>query len=199
MLDRILDERLKNHAGHDHVQRVGADVLGHLELGAEADDLDVEILVDRLELLPQRHEMIGCAQQAAQEARQFRDEHARRLRLRANQRRDRRQRVEQKMRVDLIRQRLDFRRQQQLLLLLQSMFDPRVVPDLDRRRDGQHRRQHHDDHRPREAGRRRRIEQPVRPARPDPLAEQLQRDGREQQDDLPVHLQAPQHLPRAAG
>ena len=33
------------------------------------------------------------------------------------------------------------RRQQQLLLLLQAVLDARAVPDLDRRRDGEHRRE----------------------------------------------------------
>ena len=77
------------------------------QLRAEAHDLDVEILVDRLELLAQRHEVIGAAHQAAQQARELGDQHARRLGLRADERRDRRQRVEQEVRVDLVRERLD--------------------------------------------------------------------------------------------
>ena len=79
--------------------------------------------------------MVGAAHQAAEQARQLGDQHARGFRLRADQRRDRRQRVEQEVRVDLVRERLDLRREQQLFLLLQPVLDARVVPDLDRRRD----------------------------------------------------------------
>ena len=40
----------------------GVDLLVDAQLRAEADDLDVEVLVDRLELLAQRDEVIGgCA------------------------------------------------------------------------------------------------------------------------------------------
>ena len=115
--------------------------LSTLQLRAEADDLDVEVLVDRLELLAQRDEVIGAAHQPAQQARELRDQHARRVGLRADERRDRRERVEQEVRVDLAGQRLDLRREQQLFLLLQPVLDARVVPDLDRRRDGEHRRE----------------------------------------------------------
>ena len=68
--------------------------------------------------------------------------------LRADQRRNRRQRVEEEMRVDLVRQRLDAGRHQQLFLLLQAMLDARAVPDLDRDRDAEHRRErNHEPHR----------------------------------------------------
>ena len=178
----------------------GADLLVDRQLRAEADDLDVEVLVDRLELLAQRDEVIGAAHQAAQQARQLRDQHARRFRLRADQRRDRRQRVEQEVRVDLVGERLDLRREQQLLLFLQPMLDARVVPDLDRRRDAEHRREQ-DDHAASTTG--------VRRARtnrrwcslqraPSAWRSSSRRDRREQQHDLPVHLQRPQHLPGAA-
>ena len=46
---------------------------------AEADALDVEVLVDRLELLAQRDEVILAAQQAPQQRRQLDDQHARRF------------------------------------------------------------------------------------------------------------------------
>ena len=66
---------------------------------------------------------------------------ARGLRLRSDERRDRRERVEQEVRVDLIGERLDARRHQQLLLLGEPVLDARAVPDLDRNGDGEHRRQ----------------------------------------------------------
>ena len=49
------------------VERVGADLLAHLQLRAEPHDLDVEVLVDRLELLAQRDEVLVAAHQPAQQ------------------------------------------------------------------------------------------------------------------------------------
>ena len=51
VLDRVLDQRLQDHARHDDVDGVGTDLLAHAQLRSELDDLDVEVLVDRLELL----------------------------------------------------------------------------------------------------------------------------------------------------
>ena len=65
MLDRVLDERLQDHARDDDVERAGADLLVHLELRPEPDDLDVEVLVNRLELFAERHEVIGAAHEPA--------------------------------------------------------------------------------------------------------------------------------------
>src|SRR5476649_670739 len=61
VLDRVLDERLQDHAGDDDVEGVGADVLHDFQLGTEPHDLDVEIFVDRFELLAQRDEVIRAA------------------------------------------------------------------------------------------------------------------------------------------
>ena len=65
----------------------------------------------------------------------------------------------------------------------------------------EHRReQDTSEHRPGRADRRREIEQAVMlaPARAERLAQQLERDRREQQHDLPVDLQRAEHLPDAA-
>ena len=169
------------------------------QLRAEAHRLDVEVLVDGVDLLAQRDEVIARPEQTAEQARELRDEHARRFGLRADERGDRRQRVEQEMRVDLVRERLELRREQELLLLLQPVLDARVVPDLDRRRDGEHRREQH---REQEARRRRRAveeEQPVviAPAQADDLPQELERHRREQQHDLPVHVERAEHRPDA--
>ena len=117
----------------------GSMSLTHLQLRSEADDLDVEILVDRLELVAQRDEMLVAAQQTPQQRREPDDQRARGVGFGADQRRDRRQRVEQEVRVDLALQRFDLRGEQQLLLFLEPVLDARAVPDLDRRGDGQHR------------------------------------------------------------
>ena len=88
------------------------------------------------------HEVILAAHQPAEQRREPMDHHPRGFGLRSDERRDRGQRVEQEVRVDLVRQRREPRRHQQLLLFLQPMLDARVVPDLDRRRDAQHRGEH---------------------------------------------------------
>ena len=81
----------------------GLDVRPHPKLRAESNDFDVEVLVDRLELFADRDEVIGIAEPAPQQRRQPVHDHARRFGLRADQRRDRGQRVEQEVRVDLRR------------------------------------------------------------------------------------------------
>ena len=199
VLDRILHQRLQQHARHDHVERLGADPLVDTQLRTESDDLDVEVLVHRLELFAQRHEMIGAAHQSPEETRELRDQHARRFRLGPDQRRDRGQRIEQEMRIDLIGERFDLGGEQQFFLLLQPMLDARVVPDFDRRRDAEHGREQHEQHRPRPRRRRRQHEQPmvIGPAESERLREQLERDRREQQHDLPVDFEGPHHLPDA--
>ena len=68
VLDRVLDQRLQDHARHDEVDRVRVDVLHHFQLRSEADHLDVEVLVDRLELIAQRDEVLVTAQQTSQAA-----------------------------------------------------------------------------------------------------------------------------------
>src|SRR5204863_1756719 len=45
VLDRVLDERLQDHARDDHVERIGVDLLLHPQLRTETHDLDVEVLV----------------------------------------------------------------------------------------------------------------------------------------------------------
>src|SRR6185295_11660671 len=53
VLDRVLDERLQQHARHDDVEGPGRNLLVHLELRAESYHFDVEIFVDRLQLFTQ--------------------------------------------------------------------------------------------------------------------------------------------------
>ncbi len=120
-----------------------------VSFGPKRTRFDVEILVDGLELLAQRDEVLLAPQQSAEQSRELDDERARRLGLRADERGDRRQRVEQKMRVDLARERGDAGRDQQLLLFLQPVFDARAVPDLDRDGHAEHRGQHHEAQEPR--------------------------------------------------
>ena len=159
-----------------------------------------EVLVHRLELLAQRDEVIGAAHEPSEEAGELDDQHPRRLGVGPDQGRDRRERVEQEVRADLAGQRLDARREQQLLLFLEPVLDARVVPDLDGDGHREHRREQDDrEHRERPVLIVQ-VEQPLALAPPlaERLAQQLEADGGEEQHHLPVDLQAAQHVPRAA-
>ena len=96
-------------------------------------------------LFAQRNESVGLTQQPSQNIRQLHDQLARRIRIEPHQRRNRVQRVEQEVRIDLALQRLHARLHQQALLLFQLHLDARVVPDLQRNADAhQHRRENRD-------------------------------------------------------
>ena len=68
VLDRVLDERLQDHARHDDVEAGLVDLLVDHERGAKADALDVQILVDRRKLLAKGHEVLLVPQQTSQQA-----------------------------------------------------------------------------------------------------------------------------------
>ena len=121
------------------------DLLVDDQARAEAHPFDVEVFVDGLEFLAQRDEVLLAAEQPTKQRRELDDQHARGFGLRADERRDRRQRVEQEVRIDLIGQRIDARHHQQVFLLGQPMLDARAVPDLDGDGDGEHRGQRHQD------------------------------------------------------
>ncbi len=60
MLDRVFHDRLEEHGRNDHLQAGGIKLLDDAQLvAAKADDLDVEIIVDELELLAQLDEAVG--------------------------------------------------------------------------------------------------------------------------------------------
>ena len=85
MLDRVLHERLQDHAGHDGIERVRADLLVDLQLRPEADVLDVEIFVDRFQLFAQRDKGFRLTEEPAQDVRQFEDQFAGGIRVHAHQ------------------------------------------------------------------------------------------------------------------
>ena len=68
---------------------------------------------------------------------------------RPDERRDRRQRVEEEVRVDLAREGGEPRREQQLFLFLQTVLDTRAVPDLDGDGDAEDRGEHDEPDQPR--------------------------------------------------
>ena len=155
MLDGVLHDRLQQHAGHKGLERALVHVLEDLQIvAAEASHFDVQIIVDKTELFVERHEGLVLAQQAAKDIAQLQDDDARQVGIIANQRRDRIERVEQEMRIDLAGERVHARLQQQLLVLLEIHLDARVVPDLDGNGDGHHRSQQEQRDGPASCGRR---------------------------------------------
>src|SRR5205085_9623784 len=74
VLDRILDERLQHHARDDQIEHRGVDLLVDPKLRSEANALDVEILIHRLELFAQRHEMLLAAEEPPQQPGQLHDQ-----------------------------------------------------------------------------------------------------------------------------
>ena len=91
--------------------------LENLQLvAAEADDFDVEIIVDEFELFAQRDEGFVLAQKAAENVRKLEDHAAGHVRIEADERRDGIQRIEKKMRIDLAGERVHARFEQELLI-----------------------------------------------------------------------------------
>ena len=81
VFDRVFDERLQQHAGQDEVERCWIDILLDLQARAKAHVLDVEVLVNRFELLAQCDEVVLASEQAAEQTRELDDENARGLGL----------------------------------------------------------------------------------------------------------------------
>ena len=99
MLDRVFHQRLQQHAGHHHIERCRLQFLHHSQLvAAEAHDFNVEIVVDELEFFVQRDKGVAAVQQSPQNRGQLDDQFARRIRIKAHQRRNRVQSVEQEVR-----------------------------------------------------------------------------------------------------
>ena len=140
MFDGILHQRLQQHAGDDHIERRRIEFLHHPQLVApEAHDFNVQIVVDELELLAQRRKGLARIQEAAQNRSQFEDHLARLVRIEAHQRRNRIQRVEQKMRIDLVLQCLHARVEQQPFLFFQLDLYTNAVENLQLDTDRNHR------------------------------------------------------------
>jgi len=100
------------------------------------------------------------------------------------------------VRIDLALQRFDLRGEQELFLLLEAVFDARVVPNLDRCRHRENRRKVDEQREPGLGARQ--VEQPQRIAGAHHLADELEADRRDEQHDLPVDLHLPQHAPHVA-
>src|ERR1043165_6572977 len=106
----VLDDRLENEVWNLHVEHLGIDAnLGGKSI-LETDGLDPEIPVQELDLLLKCHfHRPGILQRETQEVAETRDHLAGGLGVPGQQSRDRMQRVEKKVRVDLHLQRFQLR------------------------------------------------------------------------------------------
>ena len=68
---------------------------------AKTSNLDVQIIVDELQLLAERHKRFVLAQQPAQNVAELQHDLTRRVRVKTDQRRHGVQRVKEKMRINL--------------------------------------------------------------------------------------------------
>ena len=139
MLDGIFDHGLQQHAGDEGFESVVVHFLEELKLvAAEADDFDVEIIVDELELFAQRDEGFVLAQEAAKNVGKLQDDAAGHVGIEADERGNGVERVEKEMRIDLAGERVHARFQQELLIGFEVHLDARVVPNLDGHGDAHH-------------------------------------------------------------
>src|SRR5207245_2562312 len=89
MLYGVLDQRLQQHARNHGVERRSLELLHDTQLVAtEADDFNIEIVVDKFQLLAQGDEGVRAAEQAAQDIGQFDNQLTGSVGIEANQRRD---------------------------------------------------------------------------------------------------------------
>ena len=127
VLHRVLDERLQQQRGHERGFRPLVDVELEPQAVAEAQLLDAEVEIQRVELLAQRHFLHRVlVERVAQELGQPRDgevggavlavKHERRYRV---------QRVEEEMRVQLVAQHLELR-----LLRERGLLERRLALEL---------------------------------------------------------------------
>ena len=136
MVDGVFDERLEHLVGHPDVERVGRHVHDHPEPVGEARLLDVQVAAQELELLLQRHFLDADRRQRhAEQVAQLRQHLVGGVGVAVDQRRDRVQRVEQEVRVELPFQHFELRLRQprlelrgaQLALREAAVVAPRFV------------------------------------------------------------------------
>ena len=125
IFDRIFDQRLQQQRRQPRADRLGFDPEMRPQPVLEAHFLDFEVELQRLDFLRQRDlggRLVG--QRVAQEGRQPREHRIGPLGLlQQHQRRDRIQRVEQEMRVELVAQHRQLRRRR-------LAFQPLALADL---------------------------------------------------------------------
>src|SRR5208337_2318261 len=112
------------------VQSLGIDLLTNLQLVAsESHHFNVEIIVDKVQLLLEGREVHLGFQSATQNVRQLQQHRARHVRIKANQRGNRVQSIEEEVGIDLADQRVHARLKQRFFLLHQLALDTRRIPN----------------------------------------------------------------------
>src|ERR1051326_1184840 len=108
VLERVLHDRLEDEMRHERVERVGRDVAHRAQASLKADLHDLDVAVEQLHLLAQRHLARGArVDGAAEELAEARDHLARAGGIALDHRRDRVERVEEEVRIDLHPQRVE--------------------------------------------------------------------------------------------
>ncbi len=108
VLDRVLDERLQRERRNHAIERVGVEPLDDAQTVAEAQLLEREIVADESHLVGQRHVLARRAfdvEHVAQHVAEPLERVLGGLRIATNERGERVQRVEQKVRIELAAQR----------------------------------------------------------------------------------------------
>src|SRR5258708_15568011 len=199
VLDAVLHQRLQQDAGDNDVERVRIEMFVDAQLvPAKADYFDIEIVVDKFDLFAKLDELIVFAQQAAQDLRELQDELTRAVGIKTDQRRNRVQRVKQKVRIDLALQRVQARFEQKPLLLFQLRRNARVVGGLDRNGDGSDHSGETREDGPRRVSGNVYSKQTLRPRIGQLDAAGLQRDDDEKESRLPVNARTPKIAPHPA-
>ncbi len=110
VLDRVLDERLEQQRRHQGLERLPLDVVPDDEAVGKPCPFDVEVLAKEVELGVQRHFLL--AETLQREPQQLAEAHERAfggLHVPMHQSRDRVERVEEKVRVELLAKGLELR------------------------------------------------------------------------------------------
>src|SRR5215469_6666151 len=103
VLDRILNQRLQQHARNHDIERGRIKLLHHPQfLPAKADDFDIEIVVDEFEFFPQPSKCLTAIQKAPENGRQFKDHVASSVGIEAHQRRNGIEGIKKEVWIDLI-------------------------------------------------------------------------------------------------
>src|ERR1700756_4087705 len=107
MLDRILYQRLEQHAGYHDIERSRIEFFDDAQfVASESHNFDIEIVIDEFEFVPQRHKRLAGIEKPAENGGQLENHVARHIGIEPDQGRNRIQGVEQEMWIYLILQRL---------------------------------------------------------------------------------------------
>src|SRR6185369_14113064 len=144
VLDAVFHQRLQEDGWNHDIQSRRIKMLVHTQLvAAKTHDLNIQIVVHEFNLFTKLHEFIMLAQQTAQDFRKLYYQLARAVGIKAHERGNGIQGIEEKVRIDLALQGIKTGLQQKALLYLQLHLNAGKVPDFDWNRDGCYHRGKH--------------------------------------------------------